>query len=164
MIEHQGGMCAGTDLSRDFLEMPLHGLRVATGQDERRAGAALGADGAEDICGFGSLVMRCPGAGSPLRPAPRDLVLLADPRLILPPQFYLGAGCELGPYLCQLVREFFLKASIANSFWAWCRGRAETFLNPMAFNARPTVVSSMDRPNSSYIHCARSLSRQRTTS
>jgi hypothetical protein len=46
---------------------------------------------------------------------------------------------------------------------AWWRGRAESLRNPSSFNARPTVVSSSEMPNSSHIHCDRSFNRQRTT-
>ena len=34
--------------------------------------------------------------GSPLRPAPCDLVILPDPSLILPPKLYPGAGRQTG--------------------------------------------------------------------
>ncbi len=88
--------------------MPLHGLGVATGQDEAGANAARRADGAEDVGRLGALIAGRAGPGSPLRPAPRDLVLLADPGFILPPQFYLGAGRQLGADLCQRGGQAFL--------------------------------------------------------
>ncbi len=86
-----------------------------------------GADGAEDVGPFGALVAGCPGPGSLARPAPGDGVLLPDPRLVLEPQLYLGPGRETRPDLRQLGGEVFLNASMANSFWAWWRGRAEIF-------------------------------------
>ena len=63
--------------------MPLHGLGVAAGQDEGCPDAALGTDGAEDIGRLGALVLGGPGPGAAFRPAPGDLVLLADPRFVL---------------------------------------------------------------------------------
>ena len=50
-------MGALADLRRDFVEMPLHGLGVAAGQDEAGADAAGGTDGAEDVGRFGALVL-----------------------------------------------------------------------------------------------------------
>ncbi len=58
-------MGAWADLGRDFVEMPLHGLSVAARQDEGRADAALGTDGAENIGRLGTLVAGRPGPGSP---------------------------------------------------------------------------------------------------
>ena len=98
--------------------MPLHGLGVAAGQDEGRADAALGADGAEDIGRLRALIVRRPWSASPGRPSPGDLVFLTDPRFVLPPEFYVGATREPGADRRQLGRETFLKSSIANSFCA----------------------------------------------
>ena len=60
---------------------------VAAGQDEARADAALGTDGAKDIGRFRALVLGGRRPGSPWRPAPRQLGLLTDPGFILPPDF-----------------------------------------------------------------------------
>src|SRR5512134_2469464 len=76
-------------------------LSVAAGQDEGGADAAIGTDGAEDVSRLGALIVRRRGAGSLLGPAAGDLVLLSDPRFILPPQFYVGSGRQGGPHLCQ---------------------------------------------------------------
>jgi len=70
----------------------LHGRAIAEGQDQTGALAFLRADSAEDVGRFGSLVERRSRACAAPRPAPGDLVLLPDPRLILPPQLYRGAG------------------------------------------------------------------------
>ncbi len=98
--------------------MPLHGLGIAARQDEGGADAALGTDGAEDIGRLGALIVRRPWPGSTQCPAPGDLVFLADPRFVLPPKLYLGAGREPGADRRQLGGEFFLKSSIANLFCA----------------------------------------------
>ena len=118
LIDEEDGVGAWADLGRDFVEMPLHGLGVAARQDESRADAALGTDGAEDIHRLGALVPGRPGPGSPWRPAPGDLVLLADPRFVLPPELYLGMGRERGSDRLQRGGNVFLKFSMANSFCA----------------------------------------------
>jgi len=118
LIDEEDGVGAWADLGRDFVEMPLHGLGVAARQDESRADAALGTDGAEDIHRLGALVPGRPGPGSPWRPAPGNLILLADPRFVLPPEFYLGIGRERGLDRFQHGGEVFLKSSMANSFCA----------------------------------------------
>ena len=104
------------DLSRDFVEMPLHGLGITVRQDEARADTALGTDGTEDIGRFRALVLgRCWSGSSP-RPTPCDLGFLAHPGLILPPNLYLCVGWELGADFFQLGGKVFLKSSMANSF------------------------------------------------
>jgi hypothetical protein len=90
-------MGARRHLGRDLLQMPLHGLGVAAGQDEAGADAARRADGAEDVDRLGALIAGRTRPGSPLRPAACDLVLLADPGLVLKPKLYLGAGRQPGP-------------------------------------------------------------------
>ena len=109
-------MGARRDLGRDFVEMPLHSLGVAAGQNQGGTNTPCRADGAEDIGRFGSLIMGCPGPTSAWRPAARDLVLLTDAGFVLPPQLYFGAGRETGADRRQLGWEGFLKWSIANSF------------------------------------------------
>ena len=98
--------------------MPLHGLGIAARQDEGGADAAFGTDGAEDIGRLGALIERRPGPGSAPRPAPGNLVFLADPGFVLPPQFYVGIGWEHGADRRQRGPEVFLKSSTASSFCA----------------------------------------------
>ena len=50
-------------------------------------------------------------------PSPGELVLLADARLVLPPELYALARM-LGLDLCQAIGETFLKASAASGSWA----------------------------------------------
>jgi hypothetical protein len=100
----------------DLDQMRRHRRDVAPRHDQPGALAFGGADGAEDVGPFGALVAQRRGARSLARPAPGDLVLLPNPRLVLPPQLYLGAGREARPDLRQLGGEVFLKSSIANSF------------------------------------------------
>ena len=63
-IDDEHGMGAWRHLGRDFIEMPLHGLGIAAGQDEARTDTAPGADGAEDVGRFRALVLGRPGAAA----------------------------------------------------------------------------------------------------
>ena len=88
LIEEDGGVSVRRNLGGDLGEMQVHRLGVATRHDERRAFALLGADRAKDIGRSGSLIARGAGARAALGPSPRDLVLLADARLVGEPDFY----------------------------------------------------------------------------
>ena len=94
--------------------MQVHRLGVAYGQDERGSLALLGANRAEDIGRGGALVVWRRRARSALGPAPRDLVLLADARLVGEPYFYVARidAFALGD-LRHAGGECFLKSSIA---------------------------------------------------
>ena len=112
-------MLARSDLVRDFDEVQGHRLGIAAGRDECCSLAVVRATCSEDVGGGGALIVRgagsCPASG----PAPRDLVLLADPRFVLEPDLYRRALRESFSDLCQLGGKApFLKASIASSFWA----------------------------------------------
>ena len=112
-------MLAGRDLGRDLGQVQGHRLGVAAGQDERGTLAVVRADGPEDIGRGGALIVRsggpCPASG----PAPRDLVLLADPGLVGEPEFYVvEVDALLARDLRQAGWEVFLKASIAPPAWA----------------------------------------------
>ncbi len=118
LIDEEDGVGAWCHLGRDFIQMPLHGLGVAVGQNEGRPDTTLGTDGAKDIDRLRALVPGRPGPGSPWRPAPGDLVLLADPRFVLPPEFYLGIGRERGSDRLQRGGEVFLKSSMTRALCA----------------------------------------------
>ena len=95
-------MRARRDLRGDLGEMEVHRLGVASRHDERRALAVLGTDRAEDVGRGGSLIARGAGARAALGPTSRDLVLLADARLVGEPDLY-GGGLDalLAPDLFQ---------------------------------------------------------------
>src|SRR3546814_852644 len=100
-------------------------FRSAERQHQPCAFALLRADRTKDIGRFGPLIFRRRWSGSASRPAPRDLVFLADTRLVLEPDLYGCSAREGGLDLCQLGGKApFLKASMACSFWEWWRGRA----------------------------------------
>jgi len=87
LVEEKDRVLARRDLARDFGEVQGHRLGIAAGQDECCALAVVRADRSEDVGGGGALIVRgagsCPASG----PAPRDLVLLADPGLVSEPEF-----------------------------------------------------------------------------
>jgi len=120
--------------------MGIHCLGIAPGQDDADAFAFLRTDRAEDIDPLGTLVVRRAGPCAAPGPAACDLVLLADAGFVLEPEFDLYARFETFADRCDLGREVFLKASTANSFCAWWRGRAESLRKPIALSSRPDVV------------------------
>ena len=127
LIDHQHGMGAWRDALGDFSQMQVHRVGVAFWQDERRALAVLGGDRAEDVGRGGALVLGRGGARAAFRPAARDLVLLADARLVAEPYLYVARrDAFLAGDLLQAAREAFLKSSIAPAACAWWRGRAES--------------------------------------
>ena len=101
LVEQNDGMGLGGHQTGYFLKMQRHGLSIAIGHDQSGAEPALRTDGAENISVFEALILGRSRAGSPLRPAPRDLVLLADPRFVLPPQLYGRARRQGCPDLFQ---------------------------------------------------------------
>jgi hypothetical protein len=72
-------------------EMQRHGFGIAERQHQPRALALLRADRTKDIGRFRPLILRRRWPGSASRPAPRDLVLLSNARLVLEPDLY---GCS----------------------------------------------------------------------
>ena len=116
LIEQQHGVRAGRDVFGDLGEMQVHRIGVAFGQDERRALAVLGRDRAENICRGGALVLGRGGPRAALRPAPGELVLLANARLVGEPDFYVARIDAFFPRdFFQALGEGFLKFSIAPS-------------------------------------------------
>ena len=107
-------MGAWDDVGRDFLQVKGRGSAVALGQDEAGADASRGTDGAEDVGRAGPLIVRRRWPCPPLGPAARDLVLLTDPGLVLPPDLYRGALWQGPADRCHLVGEIFLNAAAAS--------------------------------------------------
>jgi hypothetical protein len=116
LIDEQESVGARRDVLGDFSKMQVHREAVAGGQDEARALAFLGANGAEDVGRTGSLILRSAGPRATLGPSACDLVLLADPGFILEPDFYLvGLDAFFARDFLQAAWECFLKSSIAPS-------------------------------------------------
>src|SRR6204780_2521639 len=93
LIDEKRRVCARRDLSGDFGQVQVHGLRVASGHDQGCTLSVLGADRAEDISRGGSLVLRRARTRAALGPAAGDLVLLADAGLVGEPDLY-GGGLD----------------------------------------------------------------------
>jgi len=114
LIEHQHGVGAGRDALGDFRQVQVHRIGVAFRQDERGALAVLRGDRAEDVGRSRALILGRRGARAAFRPAPGDLVLLADAGLVAKPNLYVA---RRDPFfagdLLQAGREAFLKSSIA---------------------------------------------------
>ena len=107
-------MCARRDLSGDFGQVQVHGLRVASGHDQGCTLSVLGADRAEDISRGGSLIFGSAWTGAALGPTAGDLVLLADARLVGEPDLYrAGLDALFAPERFQARGKAFLKSSIA---------------------------------------------------
>jgi hypothetical protein len=118
LIEQQHGVAARFDRLGDLRQMQRHGGGVAARQHQAGGSAAQRADRAEDVGRAGALIVRRRGPGATSRPAPGDLVLLADAGFILEPDFYRLAGCLLLGDLCQAGSEIFLNAATASPSWA----------------------------------------------
>lgn len=119
LIHQQHSVGAWLDGERYLRQVQRHGLRVAEREHQTSALAQFRADGTEDVGRFRPLVLGRRRSGAASGPAASDLVLLADPGLVLEPDFYRRAMREGGFDLCQLgCKAPFLKSSIAYSFWA----------------------------------------------
>jgi len=118
-VEHEDGMTSWLDVLCDFVQMQLHRLDVAPGQDQADGLALLRANRAKDIGRGRAQVARRRRTRSPPCPTPCDLVLLSDARLVGEPDFYaVDADALLARDFLQARREAFLKSSIAVAAWA----------------------------------------------
>ena len=103
----------------DFHEMQVHCFGVAGRQDQGRALALFGANRTEDVGRSGALIAGSARTGTAFGPSARDLVLLADTRLVLEPNLY---GLDIDRFFTrdfiQARWEVFLKSSTAPAAWA----------------------------------------------
>src|SRR3954451_21295029 len=117
-VHQDEGMRARRDRLGDFVQVQGHALRGAAGENQARALALSRTDGPEDVGRGCPLVLRGGRARAAFGPAPRDRVLLPNPRLIGEPDLErLAAGLGLRKLL-QTGGEVFLKAATAASFFA----------------------------------------------
>ena len=120
LIDQEHSVGTGRDHPRDLEEMQVHRFGIAGGHDEGRAFALLGTNGSEDVGRSSALIAGGARSGAALGPSARDLVLLADARLVLEPNLY---GFDVDR-LCarnfvQARGKVFLKSSIAPAVWGW---------------------------------------------
>ena len=114
-VQQQRGVGARSDVARDFVEVKLHHLGVGIGQCESCPDAAGRADRAEQIGVGVALIGGLPRPRSAPGPLADKAVLLADPSLILEPDFdrrRLGQAFKVSR---QRAREVFLNASTLRS-------------------------------------------------
>ena len=101
-------MRAFLDMTRDFIEVKLHHVRIGEGQRQRRAFALGRTNRAEEI---GVLVALIGGLARPraaFRPLPHEAVLLSDARLVLKPDFDGRFLRQMGKVRFQSRCEVFL--------------------------------------------------------
>ena len=114
LIENDDRMGTGGYSCGDLIEVKLHGFGVAERQNQGSAGSVFGADRTEQIGRLGSLIMRGSGTRALPGPAISELVLLADPHLVLEPDLYRCTRRKLGADFCHAVGKVFLNASTAS--------------------------------------------------
>lgn len=124
-----------------FVEMRLHGHGVGEGHGDRRADAARGTDGTEQIGTLIALIGRLARSGSAPCPLANNPVLLPYPGFILKPEFDAFSLGQMAGMGAQRRREVFLNAAITSSSWPGCLGRALIWEKPRSFRSLPIVRS-----------------------
>src|SRR3954470_7064540 len=117
LVHQDEGVRAGCNRLRNLLQVQGHALRGAAGENQAGSLARSGADRAEEVGRGGPLVLRGGRARAAFGPAPGDLVLLPNPRLIGEPDLYRLAINRLCDFL-QAGGKVFLKAATAASLLA----------------------------------------------
>jgi len=107
LVEDENGMRGRAHLGGDLVEMKLHGFGVAGWQHQGGASAEFGADGAEQVGRLAALIMHGARSSAFACPAIGQLVLLADPHLVLEPDLYGRARRELLADFRHAVGEVF---------------------------------------------------------
>src|SRR5215213_4439115 len=111
LVHQDEGMRPGCNRLRDLLQVHGHALGRAARQDKPCSFALSRADCSKDVGRRGPLVLRRCGSRAAFRPAPGDLVLLPNPRLIGEPDLdHLALSLGLRKLL-QTGGEVFLKAA-----------------------------------------------------
>jgi len=137
-IEQQDGVGALSDITGDLVEVKLHHVGVRVGQSESRSDTASRTDRAKQISVVVALVGWLCGPRSAPGPLAHEAVLLADPGLVLEPDFdrrRLGDAFEMS---LQRAWEVFLNASTIRSSCAGWRGLALMWEKPSFFRSVPT--------------------------
>ncbi len=86
-VEQENGVGASGDMAGYLIKMKLHGAGVGIRQGQRCAGSACRTDGAKEIGVLIALVGRLAGSGPASGPLADEAILLADPSLVLEPDF-----------------------------------------------------------------------------
>jgi len=109
-VEDENGMGLGIDAAADLGEVEAHQLGADGGQHEGSAGRARRAHGTENVGPVMALIARCRRPGAAARPDPRQRPLLADPGLVLEPDFERLAGGGVRQAFADPGGEVFLNA------------------------------------------------------
>ncbi len=125
-VENEGCVATSGDLLADGGEMQRHGLGVRRRQDQAYRDAALRTGGAEQIGPVVALVARGAGPRSPLGPDAGQRALLADPGLVLEPDFDRLVFGVVGELRRDRRGEVFLNASWASSSACGWRGLTDS--------------------------------------
>jgi hypothetical protein len=122
-VHNEHGVRAWGHLAAELVEEGLHDVGPDDRQDQAEGGVALRADGAEQVDGGVALVFDSRGAGAALEPSSAVAAGLADPGLVLQPDFdALGLGMGRRGFGDQIA-EFFLKSAWARGSALGCTGR-----------------------------------------
>jgi len=117
LIEQQHGLRSRCYRLGDLGQMQVHRGGVAARQDEGRPLALSRTDRAEDRGRGGALIARRRRPRAALGPAPGDLILLPDARLIGKPHLDRPTSRIALPDLRQARGKLFLKAAGAAGSW-----------------------------------------------
>lgn len=119
-IEDEGGVAACRHLAADRSQMQRHGLGVRGRHDQARCDATLRTGRAEQVGPVVALVVRRAGPRATLGPDAGQRALLADPGLILEPDFDRLAFGAVGELRRDGRGEVFLNVCWASSSaWGW---------------------------------------------
>lgn len=123
-------MSLASDIFADLIKMQLQGFSVGLGQNQSGTGSPLGADGAEQVGIFVTLVCGQSWPGSLSRPDTSLAVLLPNARLILEPDLDRRFFWQIGYVGREGIGKVFLNASITRAFCSGCCGRPEMLEKP----------------------------------
>lgn len=124
-VKLHDGEGAGLHGATDLGEVEVHGLDVDHRQNHGGTGATLRTNRAEDVCPFITLIAWGARPGTFLGPDIGQAALLADPGLVLKPDFDRLAAGMLGDDGGKQFGEVFLCVSWAAGSCPGCCGRTE---------------------------------------
>src|SRR5215469_121701 len=162
-IQHQDGNGSGGDALADLHQVLVHRLDIHLRHDDRRAGLALWADGAEQVDPFVAAIAQHTRAAATFRPDTGYRSLLPDACLISEPDLDRFACRLRRQSSCYKSRKLELKTACSSGLLCRCCGRTDMCRNDNLCNSLPTVLSCRSTENSSRIRFCKSTQRQRTT-
>ena len=125
-VEDEDGMCVGRDLAADRIQMQRHGLSIRRRHNQACCDATLRTGGAKQIGPVVTSIARRPRPCSASGPNAGQRALLADPGLILEPDFDRLAFGAVGDLRRDCRGEVFLNVSWASSSACGWRGLTDS--------------------------------------